>query len=445
MSPRETGVGAERLYRREMVTLGTEHDARRLELWRNLAEVHDERLDDPESALAAYEAVIGMDPSDVAARGRMIDIYDRLVATDFARYGDAAVRRHQEHLAVQPHAADSLHALFELFRRGGEMDKAFCAASVLALLRKASRSEIDVVERFRRHDLVQSRVALPEGVVHKHLMHGEVDAHLSGMFSLLAPALLQLQAHKLPAVLRRRPVIAPASDETPLGRLVDYTRRVLGVMAPDVYVHPDLGTDYALMCVRDGDQAKLALCIDDATLRSRSHLPFTFELGRELVGLYPPFQAYFMFGRSGTQLRQVVLAALRMVGAGVGAVDRETEQLARRMTPLLARGATQALTGIVRHFLEAGGVADLDRFGRAVECTGLRAGLTLCGDVGVAADAIAQARAAPASRLDRKSQLRELVGFAVSEDFFALRHRLGLRQETPRKSTRTLPRPAGLS
>lgn len=102
-------------------------------------------------------------------------------------------------------------------------------------------------------------------------------------------------------------------------------------------------------------------------------------------------------------------------------VRATAHELARFMQPVQQEGLRQ----VVKKWIEAGAKANIKRWNQAVELTACRAGLVLCADLEVAKKIISQEQQFPGD-LPVADKLKELLLFAVSEEYSALRKALGI-------------------
>jgi hypothetical protein len=91
------------------------------------------------------------------------------------------------------------------------------------------------------------------------------------------------------------------------------------------------------------------------------------------------------------------------------------------MQPIQADG----LRLVVKHFVDAGAKADIKRWMQTSEITAARAGFLLCGDLEMAAKLI-RAEPVVAGELAPSEKLKELIQYAVSDQYFLIRKTLGI-------------------
>src|ERR1700759_401011 len=87
--------------------------------------------------------------------------------------------------------------------------------------------------------------------------------------------------------------------------------------------------------------------------------------------------------------------------------------------------ALEQLGALVQHFMHVTPEVNMAKWGYAVDTVAQRAGFVMCGDLDVAARAIA-AQPIAVDGPSSKDKLKQLVLFAVSEDYFAVRKQMEL-------------------
>ena len=110
-------------------------------------------------------------------------------------------------------------------------------------------------------------------------------------------------------------------------------------------------------------------------------------------------------------------------------IQPELETPMREALTALERAITgstrERLASLVAKLLSGGGALDLKKWVVAVDLTADRAGFLMAHDLQVAGELI-KASGEEASAASVKERLKELILFATSEQYFALRAKLGL-------------------
>ena len=136
--------------------------------------------------------------------------------------------------------------------------------------------------------------------------------------------------------------------------------------------------------------------------------------------------------------RAEIAAALRKIVPGEGVIDSveamrpyESDGLTAYRTPpmLVALPETTAQVSEVLRYCHAEGIKE---YLEGVELTSVRCALFVAGDV-EPVKRLVQGESGSAYRVPGKAKIRELMGFAVSEDLAALRTAVGTAVEVSRR------------
>ena len=418
----------ERSYRKMLKRLPQEgNEPLKVTLWSNLAEIYRSRMQDFKSAAAAFEVAAKLDPDDVARHIKLAELYERLMVDSPTEYVDSAVREHQILIASEPFRYESYHALFNIYVKASATDKAFCVASVLSFLKKATAEEEAYVEQHRRGDFVMARQRLSEETLRRHVFHPDQDLYLTGILGLIAPAVAAWRAVDLPATLNPNEVIDIEIDPSLFSRMAKYTKDVLNVSKPDVFLRPSDPGDLKLMNFKRNNAIHPSMVVFQNLLRGKSEAHLAFALGRNMMDLYLPHFCYVALDRTPQNLKQVFLACLRAVGMPVGDNNAALDQIAREITSRMQPAALDRLRSLIQKFVDAGGSTDVKRWAAAVELTSYRVGLLLCHDLRIAGQMISQEQAMLGSAMGPRDKIKELVLYSISEDYFAARRAIGVQ------------------
>src|SRR5690606_3865297 len=129
--------------------------------------------------------------------------------------------------------------LFNIYVSAGQVDIAFCMASVLSFLKKATAEEEAYVNQYRRPDFTMARQRLSEDTLRRHVFHPDQDLYLTGILGLIAPAVAAWRVNDLPASINPQENVDISVDPSLFARMAKYVRDVLNVPKPDVYMRPN--------------------------------------------------------------------------------------------------------------------------------------------------------------------------------------------------------------
>ncbi len=417
----------ERAYRKMLKRLPQEgNEPLKVTLWSNLAEIYRTRLQDFKSAVAAYEVAAKLDPDNVDRHTKMAELYERLMEISPREYVDAAVREHQVLIANEPFRYESYHALFNIYVNASETDKAYCVASVLSFLKKATDQEQAFVDRLKRGDFVMARQRLSEDTLRRHVFHPDQDLYLTGILGLIAPAVAAWRAVPLPGTLSPTERIDIQVDPSLFSRMAKYVKDVLNVSTPDVYLRPNDPGDLTLMNIKRDETLHPSLVVFQNLLRGKNDAHLVFALGRYMMDLYLPHYCYIALERSPQHLKQVFLACLRLVGMPVQGDAAALDIIGREIRSRMQPAALDQLRSLMQKFVDAGGSTDVKRWAAASELTAYRVGLLLCHDLRIAGQMISQEQSMLGSAMGPRDKIKELVLYSISEDYFTARRAIGV-------------------
>jgi hypothetical protein len=261
----------------------------------------------------------------------------------------------------------------------------------------------------------------------KRLLYPERDPALDALFYALGSAAVEVGAETAQRK-RRIPVLDPATQQDPtkstttLARTLVWSARLLGIPAPALYVVDDVAAGESAIA-----PTVAATALASKSLGSGLELPeLAFLWARRLVSLRPEHRLVTLLPNAA-ELEDFMRAAW-VLGAG-------SERSFKRLegdTKLFARGLKRHLRGVNLAPLEAAAKAmGRDSLGPLVlgyrsslELSAGRAGLLASGDLALAFRMTERFPQHGALSLDE--QRTDLLTYAVSDEYAALRERLGV-------------------
>jgi hypothetical protein len=334
---------------------------------------------------------------------------------------------HRRLLRADPFRVESYRELVRLFRARNEQDKAFVACEILVYLR-AQKAEEDVLF----HELTDKVAAQTSGqlTADEHLrfiLHTDERGAARRILEIVAPELGRVFAEGLdPYQVNPRTDRHGTKSDLPIRKLADELAGAIGAPAFDIWVTRT--HESGVFSANAETPALIVGAQVDRRLREREK---RFLLGRELerikgghhvIATLPP-----------KDLTSLVFAAARLgnpdFSAGVELGDLDLMQ--RRLAKVLSRKARKALEELSPRDVPL----DVDRHRRAAVFTGNRAGLALTADIPAAVRAALRDKPsvkhvftdADGARetIGQSDEVRDLLLYAVSEEYFAARKKLG--------------------
>jgi hypothetical protein len=337
-----------------------------------------------------------------------------------------AVTHARAALRIAPRDAQTYRALNMLFEKLGRPDGCWNVACVLDACGMADVNESLLAGLHRPEGLIAAKGVLGEEDWGRRLLYPERDPTLDALFVALGGAAVEVGAETARRK-RRLPVLDaeteqdPAKSTTTLARTLVWSARLLGIPTPALYVV-------------DGAPGELtpAPTVASAVLASKSlgsglELPeLAFLWARRLVMFRPEHRIAALLPNAA-ELEDFVRAA-QVLGLGN---DRSFKRL-EGDSKLFARGLKRHLRVVDRAGFEAAArrisresIAPMvSAYRRSIELAAGRAGLLASGELGLAlkmTDRFPQY--GPASLDEQKA---DLLTYAVSDEYAALRERLGV-------------------
>jgi tetratricopeptide (TPR) repeat protein len=377
-------------------------------------------LEEPGRAVTLYRQIVDLDTTNVQARASLAGLYMRDAAS-----AQLAIEEHRHILRLEPTRVDSLHALFRLWEGLKQNDKAFCAAAVLHFLRSANEVEAAFYTeaRSRLPQETQERLALAD--VDTGLMYPASRGPLLEVLRAVGDQLGKLHPpqFELLGVDRKTDKLKP---DHAVFKAVRAVAQVFGVEEFEVYQ-----ARRGLIALETAEP--LAVCVGQDVVRRFNAREQKFLIGRAVLGLLNKTAVLTKLSRGETA--DLFGNSVRIFAPQFTALGRNNEELVRQYRRACSRKALKALEPAA---LELGpqSKVELEPVVEGLGFSADRAGLLMCGDVSVGLTLalredpnFANVRVDNAEpllqALRERADLRQLLSYALSDDFMRLRQRLG--------------------
>jgi len=395
-----------------------------------IGEIYRSRLKQYEDAIGVFEIAQQLDPDNALRPGGTdrAEILAELYALAGVHHADKAIAQHTRMLRREPFKYDSYAALARIHRDASQWDKYWCLCSTLVFLKKADVEQQEFYARYQPRGLVKAKRGLSADGWAK-LAHPDENRYISAILGACWQGVAAMKAfpHKDFGVKRedRRQL---ASDSLMFSKLFVYVAQALNVPLPEVYLVDDQkSVDIQLANAIDKQELTPSFVVRPNLLQGKSERELAFITARRLAFMRPEYYLRMLLP-TNTELKIAVLSAIVAVQPRfpvppnlVAAVQQYLPELQKRMPA----HALEQLGTVVQRFIKATPEIDVAKWGHAVDATAHRAGFIACGDLAVAARAIA-AEPNVVGAPTVKDKLKELVLFSISEEYFAIRAQLGL-------------------
>lgn len=424
-----------RAYRRQLKRMGEDAPTEvLLRLWTKLGDTYLDHLGDSEAATEAYQVAVELAPDDVERHEQLADLY--LEAGEPRRH--EAIAELQFLLGHAPDRVELYKALALLYRAEHELDKAWCVAQALVFLGAASDEEKLLYEKFRPAQFTPAPRRLTEELWQKAIIHPKEDRHVGAIFSSTLGALAAGSAQPVTSFGLTPETRADLDrDLRPVSRIVKYVSGVLAIdPAPMVWLQEaGDGLRVANTVGLGSERQRLvpSLLVGAPQIGKQDERELAFEVGKRMAYLRPERFVTLALGTL-PKLESAFAASVLAGGARLTShdgqpftdvVNDDAKKLASTLKqqvpgPLLDQVGelSSKLSGRVGNGL-------ISAWRTATDLTANRVGFIVSNDLETAARMIATETAALSS-LPVKDRLRDLLAFAVSESYFAVRRHLGV-------------------
>jgi hypothetical protein len=398
-------------------------------LWHRLGMIYKDRFADAKCAIEAIKMASLLKPGEVQEH----EILGALYAADDQTY--AAIAEYRSMLDANARLVSPYQNLYQLQLENDAYDEAWCAAAAMAFLGKADAEMRQFFEDYRPRGMPLVKSRLDDEQWTRNLMHPEDNLQVGRIFAALAPAVRKLQIDSL-KVKKELPVLPrehrqdPATSKVTMARTFGWAAEVLGIPCPELYVRLDVPG--MVVAVVSEPPATVA---GHTALTGFSPHELLFLLGKHLT-MYRSEHYLAVRYPTVTELTALLFAGLTIVRPDVSsppALATQIAAIAKVLRSKIDPAELLALRTAVKEFFAEGGKLNVKRWMQAVEITGCRAGLLLCGDLEIAKKIIAAEPPQPGG-LAPEEKLAELLRFSVSEQYHALRVALGIALAVPSAS-----------
>lgn len=377
-------------------------------------------LGDETRAILSYRRAIELQPTSLEAHAALA----RLLEKDPGSL-DQAIQAHRAVIAHDPTQDENIHALFRIWDRERQLDRAFCAAAVLVFLQSANDRETNLHFdwRGRLPQEVQDRLSAEELAL---LQGPEASGPLVEVLRAAGDEMAQQLEPSFESL-----GVDPRADrlraDHPVHRTIRLVAETLGVDEFEVFQ-----AHRGLVVVEPSRPQ--AICVGQDVVKKYNAREQRFLIGRAVFGLF--HKTAVLSRLSLEETANFLGAAIRVVLPSFTGLGNPNEDLVRTLRRALSRRNLKALG------LAARAVASSPSLSVGATLSGLaaaanRAGMLMAGDPAVALQLVLRedptvsgARsdlAEPVLHAVReRSDLRSLVVFALSEPFFRLRQEVGL-------------------
>jgi tetratricopeptide (TPR) repeat protein len=385
-----------------------------------IAALYARSLDDPPRAVATLRQVLELDATQVAAWVALAELYQRDSASTAL-----AIEAHRNIVRLDPTRADSLHALFRMWESLRQLDKAFCAAALLVFLKQANETESAFYSEGRNrlsNELKGSLQPADVTTLHPPVARSamvDVLRAVGDQFVKLYPPQFELQGIDKKADRLK--------NDHAVFKALQTVTNLFGIEEFEVYQ-----AKRGLVFLETTEP--LAVCLGPDVVRRFNIREQRFLFGRAAMGLFD--KAAIVRKLATAELADVLGNSVRIHQQTYDGLGRKNEEQSKQLRRAYSRKSLRLLEEPANTAMGQGKVT-LEPFVQALFAAADRAGLVVCADPTAGLNLILREEVLPnqsrvdtaeaiASAVNSRPDLKDLVTFAVTDDFFRLRQRVGV-------------------
>ncbi|MFT3764282.1 MAG: tetratricopeptide repeat protein [Minicystis sp.] len=412
--------GVEKLLKIELEKATDRNDTpKMLETFDKLGVLYKDKLGWMGEAIDAYEAAQTLDPDNEPRN----ELLAKLYASDPAQYLDKAVAAQVPILRRNPYKPDAYKLLRKLYTESKRADAAYCLCQALVNMNIAEPDEERFFRRMRGEGPAAASEPFDDTTWSTHLMHADADPLLTEIFAAIEPAVLKKNGQPLEALgYQMAYAVDLGRHPYPMSQTINYAAGVLGQTPPVTFQNPNDPSGISFLHAHTP-----GIVLGAAALAAELPTQAAAFIAARHLSYYRPGLYIRHLVPTGTGLRAWLFAAIKLItpafpiAAELQGPVKENQAVIEQAVVGPAR---ELLASAVTKLLQAGAI-DLKKWVAGVDLSADRAGFVVANDLELCNEMIKAADEA-SSAVPQKERLKELTLFAVSEDYFAVRRKLGI-------------------
>ena len=390
------------------------------QVWREVAALRIDKLHNLGGAIEALDRCVDRIPTDVEARVGLAELLAQ------AEEVEAAIMSLEIAAWHAPGRAETYRFMHQLLVKAGRVDQAYHCAAALMLLDEADLDEQLFYEQYHPAYRASPTRSLDADGWRKLYPMGQ-DENVGAILDLVAPHAIEYKLELLDKE-GMLPELDPEARQDPEKSTVSLTRTfvwastVLDLPLPEIYIGDEVPGGIAAVPA----EMPTAL-VGKSVLSGKNLKELGFLVGRDIAYFRPAHYILILYS-SLKELTALFLASVCVVRRDHAVPEgskREINALTKFIRNRLSEDEKARLDEAVDRFEAEGVRADLVGWARSIEVAATRAGLLLCGDLGVV-DAILSEDDRSVGDLTSTDRIQDLLPFSVSEIYSEIRRDLGV-------------------
>lgn len=385
-----------------------------------IASIYARSLNDPPRGVATLRQVLELDPTQLPAWVALADLYSRDTASTAL-----AIDAHRNIIRLEPTRADSLHALFRMWEALRQTDKAFCVAALLVFLKQANETESAYFAEGRNRLSNELKGSLqPSDVATLHPPASR--SPIVDVLRAVGDQFVKLQPPQFELLGIERKADRLKSDHAAYKALQTVTS-LFGI------------TEFELYQARRGlifleTTEPLGVCLGPDVVRRFNIREQRFLYGRAAMGLFD--KTAIVRKLSSGELADTLGNSVRIHQPNWDGLGRRNEDQSKQLRRAYSRKAIKLLEDPANASAAVSKI-QLDPIVQGLMLAADRAGLVVSADPTAGLGLMLREEVPPNSprpetpeaitaAVQSRPDLKELLSFAITDDFFRLRQRVGV-------------------
>lgn len=399
-------AGLEQMYRKMIQrTEARRDDGLTQVLLKQLGLIYRDRLGDIQMAIHALQRAVQLRESDEEAQAMLRELLSSI------GQASGAVQITLERVLKDPMDPRPYPALFDLLASQNQRDRALCVASAINFLDVNHPMAAGWRQSYPQAPIEGIVLDLgPEG--YRQFLHPELDPTLTGIFEIVAPAVIDIALSRLSLRERLNHPGPALKGQDWLIKVTTRAAHILGASPPKLYARRMPGPALAI-----GATKPPSLLVYVQALAGVSRETLAFMIGRRVLELTPPLIARALCPAI-SELKALASSAARIATDQVEPGDQPLRER-------LKRDEIARIAAAVQSSMQQGGKLDVLRWSQLADLSVSYGGLLLAGDLEAARLAMALEPQAPGD-MSPRDKMRELVAWFLGDTCANLRRRLGM-------------------
>jgi tetratricopeptide (TPR) repeat protein len=385
-------------------------------LAKGLGEINRTRLKKYEEAIKAYKIALTKAPDDLQVHTIVAELFE------LNDQPEKAIAEHYKMIELNPRNVESYQQVRRLFMESGRYDEAWCVCQVLSYLGHANADERAFFEKYRSKTLTQARKALDNeqwGLIY----HPELSLLLAQFFQRLYQYTVPLMAQQHKDLkLHKKKDLVEATEQTPFNNVLNYVTQVTRLHRVEVYRIPDGGNG-----IFSANLNPPGMMVGGDVLSGRSLQELAFITAKQLMMMGQHFYTATIdptYERRKGRLFTIVYTVMKLVNP-TAEVPFKDDDLLESFRSIPAADLQEISKIIAKMSENQQQHLNLSKWLEMVEHSANRLAFVLSNDLGAAVRCIKN-EPGQFSKAPVQDRVRELVLYALSENYFKLRKALGL-------------------